>query len=137
MKCRHCNTPLKLPLVDLGSAPPSNNYLTADALKARASRHAGTVRRAVTGRSPRPPYEVIVMWREWRSPADFWDAAFAAADELESPYLVFTIRSDTPIDAGLRATFDGILDHLDRDPRAERLAFTTPDDAFGPLLGAA
>jgi SAM-dependent methyltransferase len=33
MRCRHCNTPLELPLVDLGSAPPSNNYLTAAALK--------------------------------------------------------------------------------------------------------
>ena len=28
MKCRHCNTELKLPLIDLGSAPPSNAYLT-------------------------------------------------------------------------------------------------------------
>lgn len=34
MRCRHCNTPLELPLVDLGSAPPSNNYLTSTALKA-------------------------------------------------------------------------------------------------------
>lgn len=32
MNCRHCATPLSLPLVDLGSAPPSNAYLTADAL---------------------------------------------------------------------------------------------------------
>ncbi len=28
MKCRHCGFELKLPLVDLGSAPPSNAYLT-------------------------------------------------------------------------------------------------------------
>lgn len=28
MKCRHCGSELKLPLVDLGSAPPSNAYLT-------------------------------------------------------------------------------------------------------------
>jgi len=34
MKCRHCGTELKLPLVDLGSAPPSNAYLTAQTLKA-------------------------------------------------------------------------------------------------------
>jgi SAM-dependent methyltransferase len=32
--CRHCGAPLKLPFVDLGSAPPSNAYLTATALKA-------------------------------------------------------------------------------------------------------
>ena len=28
MKCRHCRAPLTLPFVDLGSAPPSNAYLT-------------------------------------------------------------------------------------------------------------
>ncbi|MBD3812299.1 MAG: class I SAM-dependent methyltransferase [Betaproteobacteria bacterium] len=28
MKCRHCGSELKLPFVDLGSAPPSNAYLT-------------------------------------------------------------------------------------------------------------
>jgi len=28
MKCRHCGAALKLPLIDLGSAPPSNAYLT-------------------------------------------------------------------------------------------------------------
>lgn len=34
MKCRHCGTDLDLPLVDLGSAPPSNAYLTAESLRA-------------------------------------------------------------------------------------------------------
>jgi SAM-dependent methyltransferase len=34
MKCRHCGSELKLPLVDLGSAPPSNAYLSAQALHA-------------------------------------------------------------------------------------------------------
>ena len=32
MKCRHCKAELKLPLIDLGSAPPSNAYLTKEAL---------------------------------------------------------------------------------------------------------
>jgi SAM-dependent methyltransferase len=32
MKCRHCNSNLNLPLVDLGSAPPSNAYLTDQTL---------------------------------------------------------------------------------------------------------
>jgi SAM-dependent methyltransferase len=32
MKCRHCGAPLALTLVDLGSAPPSNAYLTAASL---------------------------------------------------------------------------------------------------------
>ncbi len=34
MKCRHCGAGLKLPLIDLGSAPPSNAFLTETALRA-------------------------------------------------------------------------------------------------------
>src|SRR5690242_2362216 len=33
MKCRHCGTPLALQFADLGSAPPSNAYLTEAGLK--------------------------------------------------------------------------------------------------------
>jgi SAM-dependent methyltransferase len=33
MKCRHCGTPLALTFIDLGSAPPSNAYLTERDLK--------------------------------------------------------------------------------------------------------
>lgn len=32
MKCRHCGQALTQPFLDLGSAPPSNAYLTAEAL---------------------------------------------------------------------------------------------------------
>ncbi len=34
MKCRHCHSELTMPLVDLGSAPPSNAYLTQQTLHA-------------------------------------------------------------------------------------------------------
>lgn len=34
MKCRHCGADLALPLIDLGSAPPSNAYLTEATLRA-------------------------------------------------------------------------------------------------------
>lgn len=34
MKCRHCETELTLPFLDLGSAPPSNSYLTSAVLHA-------------------------------------------------------------------------------------------------------
>ncbi|MBT0961716.1 class I SAM-dependent methyltransferase [Denitromonas iodatirespirans] len=34
MKCRHCHTPLTLPLIDLATSPPSNAYLRADQLNA-------------------------------------------------------------------------------------------------------
>jgi SAM-dependent methyltransferase len=37
VKCRHCAAPLSLPFLDLGSAPPSNAYLTADTLHAPES----------------------------------------------------------------------------------------------------
>ena len=33
MKCRHCGKPVNLVLVDLGSAPPSNSYLTDENLR--------------------------------------------------------------------------------------------------------
>ena len=35
MKCRHCGTAINLPLVDLGSAPPSNAYLTEASMHAK------------------------------------------------------------------------------------------------------
>ncbi len=34
MKCRHCGSELHLPFLDLGNAPPSNAYLTQDAVRA-------------------------------------------------------------------------------------------------------
>ena len=34
MKCRHCQAELMLPFLDLGSAPPSNAYLTREGLRA-------------------------------------------------------------------------------------------------------
>lgn len=34
MKCRHCGTPLRHTFLDLGASPPSNAYLTAEALQA-------------------------------------------------------------------------------------------------------
>jgi SAM-dependent methyltransferase len=34
VKCRHCGEPLHLPFLDLGSAPPSNAYLSEAALRA-------------------------------------------------------------------------------------------------------
>ncbi|NWE80450.1 class I SAM-dependent methyltransferase, partial [Pseudomonas yamanorum] len=33
MNCRGCGTPLVLPLIDLGTSPPSNAYLRADQLE--------------------------------------------------------------------------------------------------------
>ena len=34
MKCRHCHALVTLPFIDLGTAPPSNAYLTREQLAA-------------------------------------------------------------------------------------------------------
>ena len=33
MKCRHCNSKLENEFIDLGNAPPSNNYVSQDNLE--------------------------------------------------------------------------------------------------------
>lgn len=38
MNCRHCQQPIDIPFVDLGTSPPSNSYLTFEALD-RPERH--------------------------------------------------------------------------------------------------
>ena len=66
MKCRHCGSELQLPFLDLGNAPPSNAYLTEEAVRApetwfplrilvcetcwlvQTEDHAGRVRRVST-----------------------------------------------------------------------------------------
>lgn len=60
MKCRHCAADLALPMIDLGKAPPSNAYLTAEAL-----RHS----------ERRFPLRVLVCERCWLvQTEDFTDA---------------------------------------------------------------
>jgi SAM-dependent methyltransferase len=38
MNCRHCGAAVRLPFVDLGSAPPSNAYLSAESVNAQEKR---------------------------------------------------------------------------------------------------
>ena len=63
MNCRHCGSRLTLPLVDLGSAPPSNAYLTEEALEAPEKRF---------------PLRVLVCEQCWLVQTE----DFAKADEL-------------------------------------------------------
>ncbi len=72
----------------------------------------------------------LAMWRDWRTPAAFWDSAFGALRELERPYLAFAIRSDTPVRPSLAERFDRIMAALPERPEAGRLVFTTPPDAL-------
>ncbi len=77
MKCRHCAQPLQLELVDLGSAPPSNAYLTAVAL---------------SGPEKTYPLKVMVCERCWLAQT----LDFAEADELFSAeYAYFSSFSST------------------------------------------
>jgi SAM-dependent methyltransferase len=75
MKCRHCGADATLELVDLGSAPPSNAYLTAEELRA-----------------PEVwlPLRVVVCELCWLAQTE----DFARADQLFSPdYTYFSAYS--------------------------------------------
>jgi hypothetical protein len=63
MNCRHCRAPLARHLVDLGAAPPSNAYLTAEGLHAPERWY---------------PLRVLVCETCWLVQTE----DFAAADEL-------------------------------------------------------
>ena len=77
MKCRHCSTELKLSLVDLGSAPPSNAYLTEPSLHAPEKWF---------------PLRVLVCQDCWLVQTE----DFAQADELfDAEYAYFSGFSDS------------------------------------------
>ena len=77
MKCRHCGTELTLPFLDLGSAPPSNSYLTSAALHAPEKWY---------------PLRVMVCTECWLVQTE----DFADCEELFSPdYAYFSSFSDS------------------------------------------
>jgi hypothetical protein len=77
MNCRHCKSPLSLTLVDLGSAPPSNAYLSKESLHA-AERWF--------------PLRVLVCQKCWLVQTE----DFTAADELfDAEYAYFSSYSTT------------------------------------------
>ena len=75
MKCRHCHAELALPLVDLGSAPPSNAYLTRQTLRAPEKHY---------------PLRVLVCTQCWLVQTE----DYALADELfNADYAYFSSAS--------------------------------------------
>lgn len=77
MKCRHCQTELTLPLIDLGSAPPSNAYFTGHTLHAPEKYF---------------PLRVLVCTECWLAQTE----DYAGADELFSAdYAYFSSYSTT------------------------------------------
>jgi SAM-dependent methyltransferase len=77
MKCRHCHASLEVPFVDLGSAPPSNAYLSAADLRAPEVWY---------------PLRVLVCTECWLVQTE----DFARADELfDADYAYFSGFSST------------------------------------------
>lgn len=77
MKCRHCRTELVLPLINLATAPPSNAYLTQQALQAPEKYY---------------PLRVLVCTECWLVQTE----DYAGADELFSAdYAYFSSFSTT------------------------------------------
>lgn len=77
MKCRHCQTELTLPLIDLGAAPPSNAYLTQQTLH-RPEKHF--------------PLRVLVCTECWLVQTE----DYAGAEELfDADYAYFSSYSTT------------------------------------------
>ena len=88
MNCRHCGAALALTLVDLGSAPPSNAYLTAEKLK-----------------QPEPfiPLRVLVCEACWLVQTE----DFANADQLfDAGYAYFSGYSSTWLEHAQRYVRD-------------------------------
>lgn len=84
MKCRHCNAELHLPVLDLGSAPASNAYLTAQALQ---------------GPEPWLPLRVLVCTDCWLAQTE----DFAGREALfDSDYAYFSSYSATWLDHAQR-----------------------------------
>jgi predicted TPR repeat methyltransferase len=77
MKCRHCDAELTLPLIDLGSSPPSNAYLTSVTLNAPEKWF---------------PLKVLVCTSCWLAQTE----DYAGADELfDSEYAYFSSFSSS------------------------------------------
>ncbi len=77
MKCRHCGAGVTLPLIDLGSAPPSNAYLTAAQLRTAEKWY---------------PLRVLVCTACWLAQTE----DYVGAAELFSPeYAYFSSYSST------------------------------------------
>lgn len=84
MKCRHCCAPLELPIIDLGTAPPSNAYLHPDALHAPERWY---------------PLRVLVCTNCWLAQTE----DFAQADALfDEEYAYFSSYSSTWLDHAQR-----------------------------------
>lgn len=77
MKCRHCGAGLSLPLIDLGSAPPSNAYLDAQSLRAPEKWY---------------PLRVLVCTQCWLAQTEEWSGS---VELFPDDYAYFSSYSTT------------------------------------------
>jgi len=99
MKCRHCEAELTLPLIDLGSAPPSNAYLTEKTLKAPEKWF---------------PLKVLVCQECWLVQTE----DYAGAKELfDADYAYFSSVSSSWLKHAQRYVLD-MVDRFDLNPKA-------------------
>lgn len=97
MKCRHCATDLTLPLIDLGTAPPSNAYLRPDQLNAPERWY---------------PLRVLVCTSCWLAQTE----DFAQADQLfDAEYAYFSSFSSTWL-AHAEVYVSAMVERLDLGP---------------------
>lgn len=99
MKCRHCAAPVELPLVDLGSAPPSNAYLTESALHAVERWY---------------PLRVLVCTNCWLAQTE---DVVSAGEIFGSDYAYFSSYSDSWL-AHARSYVDGMIRRFGLDARS-------------------
>ena len=79
-----------------------------------------------------PEERTMVMWGDFRSGRDFWDAALHAARQLCDPYLAFAIRSETLLHPGLKQKFESVMDAVVAGPLGPKLTFVRPDEILAP-----
>jgi SAM-dependent methyltransferase len=99
MRCRHCGSELDVPFIDLGSAPPSNAYLTEAQLRAPEKWY---------------PLRVLVCFNCWLVQTE----DYVGAEELFSPdYAYFSSYSDSWL-RHVKAYVDTMVDRLSLRPES-------------------
>ncbi len=101
MKCRHCGTPLTHSFLDLGFAPPSNAYLTAEDL-ARPEKYY-PLRVKVCDRC------WLVQTEDYAEAGDLFDADYAYFSSTSSGWLEHAARYAREMIAGLALGPDSLV----------------------------
>ena len=118
MKCRHCAAPLSLPLIDLGTAPPSNAYLRDNQLNAPEAWY---------------PLRVLVCTRCWLAQTE----DFAEANALFSADYAYFSSFSTSWLAHARAYVAAMTRRLGLNPRSQVVEIAANDGYLLQFVKAA